>query len=146
MTNKKAHAPPTTNESNDGKHQHLLSPLLVCFLVCSLTAKIHEEINQVIGAHRTPRVDDRVKMPYTDAVIHEIQRVTDIVPMGVPHNVTRDTHFRGYFLPKVRLYPPLLAYCPFLTSLLSCFCNPTSTLQPSILMTSISPRAQTYIR
>ncbi|XP_004648699.1 cytochrome P450 2G1-like [Octodon degus] len=69
-------------------------------------AKVYEEIRQVIGPHKIPSVNDRPKMPYTNAVIHEIQRMTNIVPMGVPHVVTQHTHFRGYFLPKgTDVYP-----------------------------------------
>lgn len=65
------------------------------------TAKIREEIEEVVGRGRLPAMADRSRMPYTNAVLHEIQRFCDIIPRSLPHAVTRDTCFRGYDIPQV---------------------------------------------
>ncbi|XP_051573056.1 cytochrome P450 2K1-like [Myxocyprinus asiaticus] len=69
--------------------------------------RVQEEIDRVIGG-RQPVVDDRKKLPYTDAVIHETQRLANIVPMNLPHTTSCDVHFNGYFIKKGTTVFPLL--------------------------------------
>ncbi|XP_049987961.1 cytochrome P450 2B1 [Alexandromys fortis] len=116
-----------SNQHTEFHHQNLIISVLSLFFAGTETSsttlrygfllmlkyphvaeRVQKEIDQVIGSHRPPNLDDRTKMPYTDAVIHEIQRFSDLIPIGVPHKVNKDTLFRGYLLPKnTEVYPIL---------------------------------------
>ncbi|XP_077345176.1 cytochrome P450 2K1-like isoform X2 [Lithobates pipiens] len=61
--------------------------------------KVQNEIAKVIGTVQ-PKYNLRHQMPYTSAVLHEIQRFANILPMNLPHLTTKDVHFMGYFIPK----------------------------------------------
>ncbi|XP_052028302.1 cytochrome P450 2C26 isoform X3 [Apodemus sylvaticus] len=74
--------------------------LLLLLRYPHVTAKVQEEIESVIGRHRSPCMQDRSHMPYTDAMIHEVQRFIDLIPNSLPHAVTCDIKFRNYLIPK----------------------------------------------
>ncbi|XP_073492928.1 cytochrome P450 2K1-like isoform X4 [Aquarana catesbeiana] len=62
--------------------------------------KIQEEIRTQIKQGQMPRADDRRNMPYTEAVIHEVQRFANIIPLNLSHTTPNDVYFRGYCIPK----------------------------------------------
>ncbi|XP_052032754.1 cytochrome P450 2J4-like isoform X2 [Apodemus sylvaticus] len=62
--------------------------------------KVHSEIDRVIGRGRQPSIDDRDSMHYTNAVIHEVLRMGNIIPLNVPREVTADSTLAGFHLPK----------------------------------------------
>uniref|UniRef100_A0A4X2KEX6 Cytochrome P450 family 2 subfamily J member 2 n=1 Tax=Vombatus ursinus TaxID=29139 RepID=A0A4X2KEX6_VOMUR len=54
------------------------------------------EIHRVVGQSRQPTMADKENMPYTNAAIHEVQRMGDIVPFNMPRVATVDTTVEGY--------------------------------------------------
>ncbi|NXL51205.1 CP2DH protein, partial [Podilymbus podiceps] len=73
---------------------------LYMLLYPEIQSKVQAEIDKVVGRERSPTMKDQVSMPYTNAVIHEVQRYGDVIPIGLPHMTYRDTKFQGFFIPK----------------------------------------------
>nr|XP_014339116.1 PREDICTED: cytochrome P450 2J2-like [Bos mutus] len=62
--------------------------------------KVQAEIDRVLGQSQQPSMAARESMPYTNAVIHEVLRMGNIIPLNVPREVAVDTTLAGYHLPK----------------------------------------------
>uniref|UniRef100_A0A3B4UJJ4 Uncharacterized protein n=1 Tax=Seriola dumerili TaxID=41447 RepID=A0A3B4UJJ4_SERDU len=69
--------------------------------------QVQEELSRVIGS-RQVQVEDRKNLPFTDAVIHETQRLANIIPFSLPHKTSQDVTFQGYFIKKGTTVYPLL--------------------------------------
>lgn len=58
------------------------------------------QIDRVVGQSRQPCLADKVNMPYINAVLHETQRVANILPFSTPRVARRDTTLGGYLIPE----------------------------------------------
>uniref|UniRef100_A0A8C2TKF3 CP2J2 protein n=1 Tax=Coturnix japonica TaxID=93934 RepID=A0A8C2TKF3_COTJA len=74
--------------------------LLYMAMYPEIQARVQAEIDAVIGQCRQPALEDRNNMPYTNAVIHEVQRKGNIIPLNVPRQTVKDTVLAGFQVPK----------------------------------------------
>lgn len=65
--------------------------------------RVQDELDRVLGARRLPCLEDQPLLPYTNAVLHEVQRFITLLP-HVPRCTATDTELGGYLLPKVRAH------------------------------------------
>uniref|UniRef100_A0A8C4P308 Cytochrome P450 2J2-like n=1 Tax=Dromaius novaehollandiae TaxID=8790 RepID=A0A8C4P308_DRONO len=71
--------------------------------------KVQKELDAVLGPSQLICYEDRRKLPYTNAVVHEIQRFSNIVFVGMPRLCVRNTTLLGFPLKKVQKhFQPLL--------------------------------------
>ncbi|XP_014794695.1 PREDICTED: cytochrome P450 2J2-like [Calidris pugnax] len=74
--------------------------LLYMAMYPEIQARVQAEIDAVIGQARQPSLEDRKNLPYTNAVIHEVQRKSNIIPFNVPRLTVKDTMVDGFLIPK----------------------------------------------
>ncbi|XP_034044409.1 cytochrome P450 2U1 [Thalassophryne amazonica] len=82
--------------------------LLYMVLYPDIQEKVHAEIDEVVGRHRVPSLTDKGSLPFTEAMIMEVQRMAVVVPLAIPHMATETTVFRGYTIPKGTVIVPNL--------------------------------------
>ncbi|KAK2574915.1 hypothetical protein KPH14_002606 [Odynerus spinipes] len=62
--------------------------------------KVKEEIATNIGSDKLPELEDKSKLPYTEAVITEVQRMWAVTPIIGPRRTFEDTSLESYSIPK----------------------------------------------
>ncbi|XP_072018492.1 cytochrome P450 2U1-like [Amphiura filiformis] len=62
--------------------------------------KIQEEIDSVVGQNRLPLLSDQNDLPYTRAVLLEVQRIVTMTPLSDFRAANKEASLSGYRIPK----------------------------------------------
>ena len=63
-------------------------------------SKARKEIHDLVGSGRNVQLSDKENLPYVQALVMDLIRLSDIHPIGVLHAPERDTEIEGYTIPK----------------------------------------------
>ncbi|XP_070561957.1 cytochrome P450 2U1-like [Ptychodera flava] len=84
----------------------LLWVLLYLCLNQDIQENCFREIKNAIGLENTPSYADKTKLPYVEAVLLEVQRIANIVPIGIARSMMEDAELYGYNIPKGAMVMP----------------------------------------
>lgn len=62
--------------------------------------KIRSEIKEAIGTEKRPDYSDRLRMPFTQAFLYEVQRLESVVAINLIRRASQDTKIGHYDVPK----------------------------------------------
>ncbi|KDQ12551.1 hypothetical protein BOTBODRAFT_34288 [Botryobasidium botryosum FD-172 SS1] len=74
--------------------------MLAMTLHPEIAKKAQAELDAVVGPSRFPTRDDQVRLPYLNAVFLEVTRWKPPAALGIPHCLSEDDEFQGYFIPR----------------------------------------------
>ena len=60
----------------------------------------HAELDQVVGASRSPTFADQANLPYISAIVKETLRIRPSSDNGVPHYTSTSITYKNFFIPK----------------------------------------------
>lgn len=69
--------------------------------------KAQAELDAVVGPKRLPDYGDYDSLPYIRAILLESTRWIPVIPLGIPHSVSQDDYYNGYFIPKGTVVVPV---------------------------------------
>ncbi|KAF5272510.1 hypothetical protein FQA39_LY18788 [Lamprigera yunnana] len=62
--------------------------------------RVQKEIDNVVGRNRWPTMQDKMNLPYTEAVLMEVMRIANVPPLGIAHRAICEATLFGYKVPK----------------------------------------------
>uniref|UniRef100_A0ACB8FBV0 Uncharacterized protein n=1 Tax=Sphaerodactylus townsendi TaxID=933632 RepID=A0ACB8FBV0_9SAUR len=80
--------------------------LLLVTINPDVQENVHKELDDAFGSSRAIGYEDRKKIPYTFAVLHEVMRYKCILLAGNPRQNLQDVTILGSFIPKGSMIVP----------------------------------------
>ncbi|KAH9933809.1 cytochrome P450 [Fomitopsis serialis] len=78
----------------------VLTGFILQMVLCpEVQKRAQSELDRIVG-NRLPNIDDLSNLSFVSALLKEVLRWASVSPLGLPHRLTKDDTYSGYFIPK----------------------------------------------